>query len=80
MSSREMPFKTLKLLLVDLERQGCTTKETKAGYLIFFPNGTSTAFHKTPSDIRAIKNMRARVLMGECTWLLDGETGKKKSA
>lgn len=67
-----MPMKVMKILLLDLEKQGCVTKETKAGYLIFFPNGESTCIHKTPSDVRVIRNIRATIRRAGLIWPLEG--------
>jgi hypothetical protein len=71
-------MKQLKVILVSLERQGCTIKPTSKGYLILFPDGeTSTTFHKTPSDVRVLKNMRSRILRAGLLWPLDGDTHQK---
>lgn len=77
MGARELPLKSLKILLLSLEKQGSKVKETKKGYLIHFPNGDSTCFHKTPSDVRAIHNMRARVRQAGLVWPLDKEELRK---
>lgn len=71
MGARELPLKIMKILLLDLEKQGCVTKETKAGYLIFFPDGSSTCLHKTPSDVRVIRNIRATVKRAGLVWPLE---------
>jgi len=68
--------KELDKVLDDLESQGCSIKRVKKGYMIFFPNGDSTCFHATPSDYRAIMNMRSRVIRANLTWLPDGKSKK----
>jgi hypothetical protein len=68
------PLKSLKVVLVGLERQGCSVRPTAKGYLILLPDGESTiTFHKTTSDSRAVLNMRSRVLRAGLSWPLDGK-------
>jgi len=68
----DLPPKKIKILLLSLEKQGCTVVEVKSGWLIRFPDGeTSTTIHKTPSDVRAIKNNRARILRAGLDWPFD---------
>jgi hypothetical protein len=68
-----LPMKQMKVLLLKLEKQGCTVKPTKAGYLILMPNGDTVTFHRTPSDHRATKNMRARILRAGLEWPFDSK-------
>lgn len=72
--------KLIKILLVSLEEDGCTIKPTKKGYLVKFPNGETTTFHKTPSDHRAVLNLRACIKRNGCTWPSDGKQPQKKLA
>lgn len=70
--SSPLPPKAFKALLVSLERQGCTVKQVKAGYLVLFPdNKGSVTLHRTPSDHRAIMNMRSRIKRAGLEWPLD---------
>jgi hypothetical protein len=67
---RSFPMKDVKKLVALLEKQGCKTKPTKAGYWIGFPNGQSTSFHLTSSDPRTLANVKACVIRNGCTWPL----------
>lgn len=69
--SSPLSHRQMSILLTDLERQGATIRQTKQGYLLKFPDGTTTTFHRSPSDHRAIKNMRSRVLRAGMTWYFD---------
>lgn len=64
--------KVLKVVLANLEKQGCDVEDKKNGYFIKFPDGTSYTFHRSTSDHRAVMNMRAAVRRAGCTWPLDG--------
>lgn len=48
-------------LIRDLASAGVPIKDTKSGWLIGAPDGTSIAVHRTESDHRAIKNTMARL-------------------
>ena len=63
-------------VLHSLEKQGCTLKPTKSGYMVHFPNGQMTVVHLTSSDHRAELNFRSYVLRNGCTWPHD-KKGKK---
>lgn len=60
-----------RIIITDLEKQGARVRETKAGYIIFFPDGSSMSLHGSESDHRAEKNTRARVLRAGLTWVFD---------
>lgn len=60
-----------RIIITDLEKQGARVKETKAGYIIFFPDSSSMSLHGSESDHRAEKNTRARVLRAGLTWVFD---------
>lgn len=55
--------KELKKLFAEIEAQGGRIKPTKKGYMIYPPDPTKdgVAVHKTPSDHRAMLNMRAEL-------------------
>lgn len=65
------PLKHLKLVLVGLERQGCTIKKTHAGFMIQCPDGSAVTVHGTESDYRAMQNTRSRIRRAGLTWPLD---------
>jgi 5-enolpyruvylshikimate-3-phosphate synthase len=65
--------KILRIVIADMEKQGAKVKETKMGFMVRFPDGSSMTVHKTESDHRALKNTRARVLRAGLTWPLDGK-------
>lgn len=69
--ANHMSYKKLHKLVKDLEEQGCRVRPTAVGYVLYFPNGASTAIHKTPSDYRAMRNMRAFVRRQGLSWPLD---------
>lgn len=48
-------------LIRDLASAGVPIKDTKSGWLIGAPDGTSIAVHRTESDHRAMKNTMARL-------------------
>ncbi len=60
-----------RILITALERQGATSRETKNGWMVRFPDGTSMTLHRSESDIRAEKNTRARVLAAGLDWPFD---------
>jgi len=62
-----------RIIITDLEKQGARVRETKAGYMVFFPDGSSLTIHGSESDKRAEKNTRARVLRAGLTWVFDGK-------
>lgn len=55
--------KDIPHIVKSLERQGCGVKSTKAGYMIYFPDGQSSyTVHKSNhSDHRALANIRAAI-------------------
>lgn len=57
-------------IIQDLIQQGCTTRETKKGTIVYFPDGVSmlTLHRSSPSDQRAEKNMRSIVLRAGLEW------------
>jgi hypothetical protein len=69
--SRPIGHRQMEILLTDLERQGAVVRQTRMGFLIKFPDGSSTTFHRSPSDHRAVKNMRSRVRNAGLTWFFD---------
>lgn len=69
--SSPLSHRQMQVLLADLERQGTTIRQTKQGYLLKFPDGSTATFHRSPSDHRAIKNMRSRVRHAGLTWVFD---------
>jgi hypothetical protein len=62
-----------RIIITDLEKQGCTVRETASGgWMVYFPDGkTSMPIHNTDSDQRAEKNTRSRVLRAGLTWVFD---------
>ncbi len=70
--------KRLRIILVNLERQGCVVERRKQGWFVKFPNGESTTIHLTESDHRAEKNTRARVLRAGLSWPFDTGSGGKR--
>jgi hypothetical protein len=58
----------LRRLVFHLEDQGCRVRQTKKGWFIQFPDGTGTALHKTGSDVRGPKNLRAQVRRAGMNW------------
>lgn len=75
-----MASKFIKILVTSLENEGCTVRQTKKGYLIQFPNGESTTFHKTLSDHRALLNIRAYIRRNGCSWPFDSLQQKNEKA
>lgn len=72
--SSSLSRKELEAIVKDLERQGCRTRRTNSGgYFVFLPDGTSTTFHQTPSDARALANARSYVRRAGLSWLPDGK-------
>lgn len=53
--------KEIPAILRNLESQGCLLRRTKAGYLVLFPDGTTsyTIHVSNHSDHRAVANIRA---------------------
>lgn len=66
----QLSTKEVNVLLKNLQSQGCVIKEVKKGYLVLFANGESTTFHRTPSDVRAVRNLRAHIIRNGITWPL----------
>lgn len=60
-----------RIIIADLEKQGARVRETKAGFIVFFADGSSMSLHGSESDHRAEKNTRARVLRAGLTWVFD---------
>lgn len=71
MGTKQITSDMLRRIVNDLAEQGCKVKETRKGYFIGFPNGETTVYHHTPSDVRAQKNNRARVRRAGLHWPLD---------
>jgi 5-enolpyruvylshikimate-3-phosphate synthase len=65
--------KVLRIVITGLEKQGAKVKETKKGFMVMFPDGSSLTVHNTESDHRALANTRGRVLRAGFTWPLDGK-------
>ncbi len=63
--------KRIKIVITDLEKQGARVRETRSGFMVFFPDGSSMTMHGTESDHRAEKNTRSRVLRAGLTWVFD---------
>ncbi|HEY9503419.1 MAG TPA: hypothetical protein VIR01_17415, partial [Pyrinomonadaceae bacterium] len=63
--------KELTDVFSSLRAQGADLERTKNGYLIRFPDGTSTTFHLTNSDTRSTRNMRASVRRAGLSWPFD---------
>lgn len=64
-----MASKRLKILLLSLDKQGCRVVETTKGYQVFPPSGSEPiTIHKTTSDWRAEKDVRARVRRAGLDW------------
>jgi hypothetical protein len=71
--SRKSPFprREVEKLVSLLERdQNCKIKKTSKGYWVGFPSGKSAMIHLSVSDHRAVKNIRADIERGGCTWPL----------
>lgn len=66
-----LPLKQLKIVMMGLEKQGCSIRDTKSGYMILLPEGGSVTFHKSTSDHRAVLNMRSRIKRAGLDWPLD---------
>jgi len=70
MSSAQLSTKQIQSLVKGLESQGCKVREVKKGYLVMFPNQESTTFHRTPSDVRAVRNLKAIIVRNDVSWPL----------
>jgi hypothetical protein len=68
-----MSSSQLQRLLDGFVAQGCTWRETTAGFFIYCPSGATFSFHKTESDHRALRNTIARAKRAGLTWPLDGK-------
>ena len=63
--------KQIKALLADLERQGATIKATsRNGWQVLCPNGGIVTIHATPSDHRALLNLKSELRKRGMTWPL----------
>lgn len=71
-----MVSKRMRIVLVSLENQGAVIAPTNKGYFVKFPNGDSMTVHRTESDHRAEKNIRARVKRAGLNWPFDQNGGK----
>lgn len=60
--------KRVDRIVDDLIEQGATAKRTKAGWMIFLPDGSSMTLHLTESDHRADNNSRGRVRRAGLEW------------
>jgi hypothetical protein len=69
--SSPLTHKQMDVLLTNLEDQGAVVRQTSKGYLLKFPNGETATFHRSPSDHRAILNMRSRVRHAGLSWPFD---------
>ena len=63
-----MSSRRLVRIIRDLEKQGAEVIQTRKGWTLRFPDGTSTTTHRTPSDHRAHKNLRADVERAGFVW------------
>lgn len=68
MAGQPIPLKQAKILVVDLEKQGCKIKLVKNGWMILFPDGSSYTLHTSSSDHRAGKEVRAAVRRAGLRW------------
>lgn len=66
-----LPQKDLRVIFKSLEEQGCEVRQTRAGWRIFFPDGSTFTVHPTAGDRRARMNFRARIRRSGCTWPFD---------
>ncbi len=53
-----------------LEEQGCTSRRTRGGYMIYCPDGRTTiGFHISKhSDVRVMRNLKAEVRRAGLIW------------
>lgn len=63
--------KLLKALLASMEEQGATVRRTSNGFQIMCPAGGIVTIHGTPSDHRALRNVRADVRRAGMEWPFD---------
>ncbi len=63
--------KELRVVITGLQGQGATVKVTHKGYQVLCPSGGIVTFHKTPSDHRAMGNLRSLIRRNGLTWPLD---------
>lgn len=54
--------------------QGCHVRRTNEGYFFLLPNGKPTLLHRSPSDVRWVKNLRRDI---ERSGLTFPEIGRK---
>lgn len=65
-----MQPKEIRTLLSGLEGQGATVKATTKGWQVKCPSGGLLTIHRTPSDHRAVKNLRSIVKRQGMRWPL----------
>lgn len=59
----------MKQLVKDLEKQGCHSRRTKNGWIIYFPNGVDRmGIHTSQSDMKSVMAMRAKVKRAGLEW------------
>lgn len=71
---KDLSGKSLPRLVKGLEDQGVTTRlltGNGGGWMLRFPNGSSTVLHRSTSDRRAILNMKAFIKRAGLQWPLD---------
>jgi len=63
--------KEMRVVLDSLRSQGVPLVKTKDGYRVLFPNGATTAIHRTPSDHRSTANLRGAIRRAGFSWPFD---------
>ena len=52
----------------ELHDQGCYVRRIKGGYFFLLPHGKPTVLHRSPSDNRWKRNLRADIERAGLTW------------
>jgi hypothetical protein len=64
-----MTASKIERLVAGLHKQGVTSRRVGAGgHLLYLPGGATATVHTSPSDHRAMKNLRSKVERAGLTW------------